>query len=101
MLTGPALFTTVQYSIAFCSQTAAASGVISSVVVRPIIPDKYVKFRELRLNRSREIPSDAIGGGIYDAFLRDNVRPEVVSDVIPGAAVVGRYGCPMCKMRRF
>ena len=42
----------VQYLIAFCSQLEAGSDVISSRFVRPIVPDKYVKFGDSRFNRS-------------------------------------------------
>ena len=48
--------------------------------------DKLVKLRDPCLNFSREIPPEAVGGGIFDSF-HDNFRPEVVSDVISGGAV--------------
>ena len=31
-------------------------------------PDMHVKFHDLRLNRSREILPEAVGGGIFDGF---------------------------------
>ena len=58
----------MQYLAAFCRRPAAASGVIYGRFVRKLVPDKYVKFRNLRFNRSREIPPEAIGGGIFDSF---------------------------------
>ena len=50
--------------------------------MKSIVPNKPVKFREPRLNRSREIPLEAVRCGIFDGFFRVNFRPEVVSDVI-------------------
>ena len=48
----------------------------------PIVPDKPVKFRDPSLNRSREIPSEAVGGGIFDRFFKfDNCQPEVARRV--------------------
>ena len=55
--------------------------------VGPIVPHKCGKFGDPRINRSQEIPPEAIGGGIFDSFCRDNFRPEVSSDVISGIAV--------------
>ena len=52
----------------------------------PIVPDKFVKLRDPRLNSFEEIPPEAIGGGILD-FFHDNFRPKVVSDVISGVYV--------------
>ena len=34
--------------------------------MRPIIPDKFAKFHDPWLNRSREIPPDTVGGGIFN-----------------------------------
>ena len=48
-----------------------ASEVISGRFVRPIVPivpDKHAKFGDPRINRSREILSEAVGGGIFDGF---------------------------------
>ena len=39
-------------------QTEAASDVISGSFVRSVVTDKPLKFRDPRLNRSREIPSE-------------------------------------------
>ena len=60
--------TFVQYLMAFCSRLEAASGVISGRFVRPIVLDKYVKFRDLCKNWSPEIPPEAVGGGIFDSL---------------------------------
>ena len=49
--------------------------------------NKYIKFRDLSLNRSREIPLEAASCGIFDSFFRYNFRPEVDHDVISGVAV--------------
>ena len=54
--------------------------------MRPIVADKCVKFRDPYLNRSREIPPEAVGGGIFH-FFSLNFRPEVDNDVIFGVAV--------------
>ena len=84
----PFLRTSVQYLIAFCSRPEAASDVISGRFVRLAVPDKYVKFHGRRLNRSREIPPNAVGCGIYDRFLNfDKCQREIVSDVISGVDV--------------
>ena len=55
---------------------------------------KRVKFRDPRLNRSREIPPEAIGGGIFDRSLNfDNCQPEATSDVEPiGVKVYVKVG---------
>ena len=50
-------------------------------------PGKRVKFCDPCRNHSREIPPEAVGGGIFDGCFRDNFRPEVASDVISGANV--------------
>ena len=53
-----------------------------------MVHDKHVKFRYPCLNRSREIPPEAIGGGIFNRFLNfDNCQPEVASDVISNVVV--------------
>ena len=62
------------------------SDVIYGKFVGPNVPDKPIKFRNPRLNRSREIPPQAVGGGIFDGF-RNIFPPEVVSEVISGADV--------------
>ena len=45
--------TVVQYLNAFRSRPEAASDVIPSRFMRPIVPDKRAKFRDPCLNRSR------------------------------------------------
>ena len=55
--------------------------------MRPIVSNKGVKFGDLRLKHSREIPLLAVGYGIVDSFFCDNFRPDVVSDVLSGAAI--------------
>ena len=77
----------VQYLITFCSQPEAAGVVISGLFVWPVVLDKYVKFHDPSLNRSREIPSEAGGGGIFDCFFPSNFRPEIDNDVLSDAAV--------------
>ena len=54
----------VQYLMTFCSRLEAAGDVISGTFVGPIVPDKSVKCRDPSLNRSQEIPPEAIRGGI-------------------------------------
>ena len=92
----PVLRACMQYLIAFCSQPETASDVISGIVVRSIVNDKHEKFCDLRLNRSRQIPPEAIGGGIFDRFINfNNCQPEVSSDVMSGVVVeptdIGSY----------
>ena len=58
-----------------------------------VVPDKSVKFRDPCSKLSREVPPEAVGGGILDSFFsRENLRPEVDSDVIPGVDVCIKYG---------
>ena len=90
----PVLRTVLQYLIAFCSRLEAASDVISGTFVAPTVPDKIVKFRDPCLNRSRVIPPEAVGGGIFDSFFRYNFRPEV--DSIRCGYRLCQCGCP-CK----
>ena len=58
------------YAIFNCvlQPTGAASDVISGRFMGPIGPDKNVKFDGHRTSDSREIPPEAIGGGIFDGF---------------------------------
>ena len=84
------------FNYIFCSRQEAVSDVISGIFVGPVVHDKRVKFRDHRLNRSREILPDAVGGGKFDRFLNfDNCQPGVASDVISGMAVqhVGMDAC--------
>ena len=55
--------------------------------MRPIVRNKCVKFRDPRISRSREIPPEAVGGCIWDDFVRRNLRLKVVGNVISGLAV--------------
>ena len=86
-----ALFTHfVQYwlAIAFVSGPETASDVISGRFVRLTVPNKFVKFRDPRLNRSPEIRPEAVRGGILTAFVNlHKCRPEVAGDVIFGVTV--------------
>ena len=51
--------------------------------VGPVVLDKRVKVNDPSLNRSRALPPEAAGGGIFNF----NFRPEVDNDAIPGVAV--------------
>ena len=76
---GTVLRTFVKYSTAFCSRPEIASGVRSGTLVRPTVPDKPVKFRDPRLNRSSEAAMSTV--------FHDNFWLEVVSDVMSGVDV--------------
>ena len=76
----------VQYLVAVCNRPEGASDVISGQFVRQIVLEKFVKCGHPRLNRSREIPLEAVGSGIFDSFCY-NFQPEVDSDVISGVAI--------------
>ena len=54
--------------------------------MRPIVPNKHVKFGGPHSNHSRQIPPEAVAGGIFN-ILGDYFRPDVNSDVISGVAV--------------
>ena len=56
LLTGPVLRTCVQYLVVICRRPKAASDVTFNNFVRPIVPEKLIKFGDHRLNRSRETP---------------------------------------------
>ena len=64
---GSVLRTFVQYLITFCSRSETVGEVISGMVIGPVALDKHVKFHDPNLNRSREIPPEAVG--IFDRFL--------------------------------
>ena len=64
----PVLHTFVQYLTAFCSRPEAANDIISSRFGSPIAIDKCVKCRDPCLNRTQEIPPEAVGGGIFLFF---------------------------------
>ena len=55
--------------------------------VGPFVSNKYVKFHDSGLKRSREIPPEAVGDCILDRFLKYNFRPEGDNDVISSVAV--------------
>ena len=63
----------------------SSSDVTSGLVVGPVVLDKRVKFPDLRLNRSREILPETVGGCIFDAFSRK--LPTKSSGDIVGVAV--------------
>ena len=54
--------------------------------MRPLVRDKPVKCHDPSLNRFREIPPEAIRGGIFD-FFPHNFQPDVGNDVISSMAV--------------
>ena len=59
----------------------AASDLISSRFVMPIIFDKSVKLCDLCLYRSREIQPKAVGGDILDSIFAITVANDVISGV--------------------
>ena len=72
----PVLRTFVHYLITVCSRLEAASDVISDRFVRLAVPDKCLKFRDPRLNRSPEIRPEAVGGGIVDCFFLTSINAD-------------------------
>ena len=76
----------VQYLITFCSPPAATSDVISGAFVWTIFPNEHVQFRDHHLNRTREIPPEAIGGSIFNShcekifFMAHGVNKDLVVD---------------------
>ena len=58
----------MQYLVALCSRSEAASDVLYGRLVGPIVPDKNAKVGEPHLNLSGEIPPTAVGGGSFDGF---------------------------------
>ena len=48
----------------------------------PLGLEKCVKFRGPCLNRSREIPPEAVASGIFDSFFRYSFRPEADNNVV-------------------
>ena len=73
-----------RYLIAFCSRPEAATDVISGKFLELVATcHKRVKFGAPGSNCSREIPPDALEGGISMVFV-DDFRLEVDSDVISG-----------------
>ena len=59
---------------------------MSNAFVGPIVYDRRVKFDDPLLNISLAIPPEAVRGVIFDRFFSnvDNLRREVISDVLPG-----------------
>ena len=70
-----------------CRRRGAVSDGMSGDFLQSVLLDKVVKFRDPRLNHSREILPEAGGNGIFDGFFRENFRPEVISDGITGVTV--------------
>ena len=60
--------TLVQYLIASFSLLEAASNVVSGTFVGPTVPNMCVEFCDPHLDRSQEIPTEPVGGGICDRF---------------------------------
>ena len=67
--------------------TGKASDIISGRFVAPDCRNMPLKYRDPRLNRSREVPPEVVGGVIFGGFFRDDFRLEVVSDVMSGTGV--------------
>ena len=66
--TVPVSHTFVQYLVASCSRSEAASDVISGRFLGLTVPDECLKFCDLRLNGSGEIRPKAVGRGIFGHF---------------------------------
>ena len=60
----------MQYLIQFYNRPETASDILSVTFVGPIVGDKFSKFRDPRLNRSREILPEAVRGGIFNGFFK-------------------------------
>ena len=66
-------------------QPTGSSEVISGRLIGLTVPDKCVKFRDPRLNGSREIRPKAVGCGIFGRFSNfSKCLPAVAGDVIFG-----------------
>ena len=72
--------------MAFCSRPEGACDAISGRFVGPRVLDKRVKYYDPRLNCSRDIPPEAVGGGIFDSP-PCNFHPEVDDDIVSGVTV--------------
>ena len=73
----------MQYLIVFCGRLNGAHDVTAGSFMEPIVPDKFVQFRDPRLNSSGEMQPKAVGCGIFGRFSNfDNWRPEVTCDVM-------------------
>ena len=53
----------------------------------PVVSDTRAQFGDPRINLSRDIPPEAICGGIFEGFFRGSFRPEAVSDVVSAAVI--------------
>ena len=74
------------YFVAFCSRLEVASDVVSGNFVGPILFDWQEKFSYHRTDRSSECPRSRLRRHFRRVF-RDNIQPEVDSDVISGVGV--------------
>ena len=54
--------------------------------MRLVVPNNAVRFRNPRLNHSRNIRLKSSGAALRQ-FFRDNFQPEVASGIISGATV--------------
>ena len=79
----PFCATFVQHLITFCSRKSRYSDVISGKLVRPVVLDKLVKYRDPSLNRSREIPPEAAIGVTFDSFSLAAFCPIIIGSVGP------------------
>ena len=59
--------------------------------MRPIVAEKIVKFRDPRLNHSREFPPEAVGGGIFDILFAIGHHIRCVVDYV-GTDVRAKFG---------
>ena len=73
----------------------AAGDVISGVFMGPVVLNKCVKFNEPSFNRSRKIPPEAVGGGIFDCLSSTTSDWKQINDVISGVAV-DNVGMDVC-----
>ena len=83
---GPILRKLMQHSFALCSRSEAANDVAFGPLVRLIDPGKFIKFRDPRLNRSREIRPMPPETEFFSDF-SENFRPDVASGVTSSATV--------------
>ena len=96
----------MQYLIAVCNRPEAASDAISGSSMSPYIsvPVKLVKFRDPRLDRSRDIRPKAVGDSILAVYSNtDKCLPGAADDVISGVAVANihaKFGDSMSNRSR-
>ena len=67
-MTGPVLRTFVHYLKTRCNRPETTGDIISGTFVEPFVLDKCVELHDPSLNRSHEIPPEAVAGGIFDCF---------------------------------